>query len=76
VTASIRPALGILYAGQQRLEHMVAGFRAKVAAEFGAFRGEVDSRLAAVGTRLGSLESDMAEVKTSLTEIFRRLPGE
>jgi hypothetical protein len=45
---------------QQRLEHALAGFRAEVAAEFGSFRADVD-------TRLGAIEAALAEV-------LRRLP--
>lgn len=35
--------MGILHAGQQRLEHMLIGFRAEVAAEFGAVHAELDA---------------------------------
>lgn len=59
--------MGILYAGQQRLEHMLAGFRMEVAAELGSFRADVDAKFGAVNTRLETIESTLAEV-------LRRLP--
>lgn len=58
--------MGMLYAGQQRLEHMLMGFRAEVAAEFGAFRGEVNARL-------GAIETEQVRQGQVLDEILRRL---
>lgn len=48
--------MGLLYAGQQRLEHMLVGFRAEAAAEFGAVHAE------------------LAEIKSTMAEVLRRLP--
>jgi hypothetical protein len=59
-TDATTAGMGMLYAQQQRLEHALAGFRAEVAAEFGSFRADVD-------TRLGAIEAALAEV-------LRRLP--
>lgn len=49
--------MGILYAGQQRLEHMLVGFRTEVAGEF-----------AAVHAELAELKSTLAEVLRRLPE--------
>lgn len=66
-TDAISNGMGILYAGQQRLEHMVTGFRMEVAAELGSLRADVDAKFGAVNARLEAIESTLAEV-------LRRLP--
>jgi hypothetical protein len=65
--------MGILYAGQQRIEHMLVGFRAEAAAEFGAFRGEVNARLGALETEQARQGEKLDQVQTTLAEILRRL---
>lgn len=55
--------LGILYAGQKRLQEEVSGFRAETAAEFGSLRSEVES-----------VKSKLTTIESSLAEVLRRLP--
>ena len=62
--------MGILYAGQQRLEHMLTGFRMEVAAEFGVVRSELDA-LKAQQARQGER---LDQVQATLVEVLRRLP--
>lgn len=61
--------LGILYAQQQRMQHDLAGFRAEVAAEFEAFKTDV-------AAEFGAVRTELTDIKTTLAEILRRLPGE
>jgi hypothetical protein len=58
--------MGILYAGQQRLEHMLVGFRAETAAEFGAVHAELDAVKAEQARQRGLIEEAL--------EILRRSP--
>src|SRR4051812_27634532 len=62
--------MGILYAGQQRLEHMLMGFRAEAAAEFGAVHAELD----AVKAEQARQGEQLDQVQASLAEVLRRLP--
>jgi hypothetical protein len=55
--------LAILYSQHKRMQEDLAGFR-----------GETTAHLGSIDTRLRSLESDVAEIKTSLAEVLRRLP--
>ena len=55
--------MGILYAGQQRLEHMLTGFRMEVAAEFGVVRSELEA-----------VKAEQARQGEMLAEVLRRLP--
>lgn len=76
-TDAVSNGMGILYAGQRRLEHMVVGFRAEAAAEFGAVHAEMvvlQAEQARQGERLDRVEVSLGQVQATLAEVLRRLP--
>lgn len=58
--------LGMLFAQQKRVQEDIAGFRAEVTAEFESLRTDVTVELA-------TLKGEVADIKTTLAEILRRL---
>lgn len=62
--------MGLLYAGQQRLEFMLTGFRVEAAGEFGV----VHSELAAVRAEQARQGARLESIESTLGEILRRLP--
>lgn len=68
--------MGALYAGQQRLEHTLAGFRAEVTVELETVKADlaaVRTEQARQGAELDEIKAEQARHGEILAEVLRRL---
>lgn len=66
--------LAMLWAQQKRMQEELSGFRAEVAAEFGALKSEFGALRSDTSAEFASVRAELDGMKATLTEILRRLP--